>query len=135
MCQHPQNKFLATERFDDWWLDFAAAKSKSSTSGTAHLSGMLKHGLRASQRSARKLARLVIVASLLAGTDVRGEKSAAPSTKCEFEYDGDFLRNLSGGLQQGNTYNGFIKLGETPGFGGWLDPADESSSTRIGGFR
>ena len=73
---------------------------------------------------------LASVLSLLAGTVARGERPSAPSSKPEFEYDGDFLRNLSGGLQQGNAYDGYLKLGETLAFGDWEDQSDENNPRR-----
>lgn len=73
---------------------------------------------------------LAIALSLIAGTVARGERPSAPGAKTEFEYDGDFLRNLSGGLQQGNAYNGYLKLGETMVFGNWEDPGDENNPKR-----
>ncbi|KAB2641691.1 MAG: carbohydrate porin [Verrucomicrobia bacterium] len=73
---------------------------------------------------------LAIALSLLAGTVEAGAKPSAPSAKSEFEYDGDFLRNLAGGLQQGNAYNGYLKLGETLACGNWEDPADSSNPRR-----
>ncbi len=85
---------------------------------------------RANRAGFRLLASMIGVALWIGVTDARGERTSTASARSEFEYDGDFLRNLSGGIQQGNAYNGYIKFGETLGFGNWLDPADESSGRR-----
>ena len=67
---------------------------------------------------------------LLAGAAAGADRSTAPGARTEFEYDGDFLRNFSGGLEQGNAYNGFLKLGETITFGDWQDPSDANNPRR-----
>jgi len=78
----------------------------------------------------RLTACLTGLLALLATTSARGEKPSAPSLKSEFEYDGDFLRDLAGGLRQGNAYNGYLKLGGTIAFGNWEDRDDASNPRR-----
>jgi len=74
--------------------------------------------------------RLPLAAVLVVGNTALGEKSTAPAARTEFEYDGDFLTNLSGGLEKGSGYDGYLKLGETIGFGSWQDPDDKDNYKR-----
>ena len=63
-------------------------------------------------------------AVLLSGTMALGAPPP-PTTKFQFEYDGDFLGNISGGLKRGAVYDGYLKLGGTVGFGNpedWKEP-------------
>ncbi len=78
----------------------------------------------------RKVLWVPLAAALVAGNTVWAAKTNDPQAKTEFEYDGDFLTNLSGGLARGSGYDGYLKLGETIGLGSWQDPEDKDNYKR-----
>ena len=128
MRQEPNRKLSYNPCFRLEWRGMDESQFRAGSG--VYWPAAVRCGLGANRAGFKLLASLVGVASWFGVTDARGERSSAASARSEFEYDGDFLRNLSGGIQQGNAYNGYIKFGETLGFGSWLDPADESSSGR-----
>lgn len=103
-------------------------RGKNHTAVTSHHQGAKVHALRPRWRG--MLLCVPLSAWLVAGNTAWAEKTNGPEAKTEFEYDGDFLTNLSGGLERGSAYDGYLKLGETVGFGSWQDPDDKDNYKR-----